>query len=588
MTQGPLVPKRTIDGGLPSDLPQQPLTYPGKPLAHRFNPLDQPRKFEAPKHESQNMVATDTSFNPVATIDYPDKFIQVGRISNMDARSLTPVAMYGRVLLPAGGAGIFEVSEDLRRPLEARIDRLSSAHKTTSDQTEATQAPSTPVAVNLPKTSTKIITQNVEQVQTELENLKELARQELTKRQQIPVVTTIPTTTNITEPAQTPVASQPPPLARTATVSNIQTPVQTAPPVEPVNKGVSTPEEETFKLLAAADKLEDELTKLREEIDVPPKLSGPSIDVKTAEPLSVEIPVPTPLAQVTPEVQKLTEEKTDLERRLADLQNLYAAAIEKQQADTHILQIEKLQTEKSDLGKKFEDLNNSFNDEVRQSQQLEIKMEGLTREVQRQIQEANLEKQALQGQIRQLEQKTAEMNQKQALNEELNRQIENMKDKLNTATQERDDAVLRERKAQTLLDALRNKSIQSEEPIKKVVEPSYQEPAQEETPAVKIVPPQMAVGKMAPTLTNTPNVINGVVKDPNGHLLTNVIIVVKDSDNQPVRALKSNKIGQFAISTPLPNGTYTMELEAEGHTFDIIQVKVDGKLLPPIEIKATN
>ena len=121
------------------------------------------------------------------------------------------------------------------------------------------------------------------------------------------------------------------------------------------------------------------------------------------------------------------------------------------------------------------------------------------------------------------------------------------------------------------------------------VEPSKiaPKPEQEMSPTTtRVVAPQRAVGKMAPSLTTVPNVINGIFKDTNGLLLSNVIIVVKDNNDQPVRALKSNKIGQFAISTPLPNGTYTMELESPNHSFDIIQVEVKGEVLPPIEIKA--
>ncbi|MEX0622079.1 MAG: hypothetical protein WD187_03805 [Candidatus Woykebacteria bacterium] len=111
---------------------------------------------------------------------------------------------------------------------------------------------------------------------------------------------------------------------------------------------------------------------------------------------------------------------------------------------------------------------------------------------------------------------------------------------------------------------------------------------QEERSAVRVVRPTPAVGKMAPSLTSAPNVINGIVKASDGSLLSNVIIVVKDGSGQPVRALKTNKIGQFAISTPLPNSTYTMDIESPGHTFDVIEVGVTGHVLPPIEIKATS
>ena len=105
-------------------------------------------------------------------------------------------------------------------------------------------------------------------------------------------------------------------------------------------------------------------------------------------------------------------------------------------------------------------------------------------------------------------------------------------------------------------------------------------------PRAKIIAPQRAIGKMAPSLTATANVINGIIKDAKGFLLTDVIIVVKDKGGEPVRALKTNKIGQFAISTPLPNGVYVLELEREGYNFDMIEIKLEGNVLLPIEVRA--
>jgi hypothetical protein len=90
-----------------------------------------------------------------------------------------------------------------------------------------------------------------------------------------------------------------------------------------------------------------------------------------------------------------------------------------------------------------------------------------------------------------------------------------------------------------------------------------------------------------PPITNLINVINGVVYDKAGNFVPNVIIIVKDSDKSPVRALKTNRLGQFAISTPLPNGTYTMEFEdsKEEKAFDIYQITLTGSVVAPVEVK---
>jgi hypothetical protein len=107
--------------------------------------------------------------------------------------------------------------------------------------------------------------------------------------------------------------------------------------------------------------------------------------------------------------------------------------------------------------------------------------------------------------------------------------------------------------------------------------------AEFQKPTVKAQP---AYGKMLPNTPTLPNVINGIVKDTKGLLLPTVVIIVRDQTEEPVRALKTNKIGQFALSTAVPNGTYTLELEKEGYDFDIIEVDVNGTIMQPIEIKS--
>jgi len=159
---------------------------------------------------------------------------------------------------------------------------------------------------------------------------------------------------------------------------------------------------------------------------------------------------------------------------------------------------------------------------------------------------------------------------------------------LDTANQERDDAVSQVKKLEYLLDEIRRAQKPGEgvPSAKETVRPVEAAKVTEKEATVRLVKPQMAVGKMAPSLTTAPNVINGIVRDHQGLILSSVIIVVKDPKGEPVRALKTNKIGQFAISTPLPNGTYIMELESPGYSFDNVEVDVKGEVLPPIEIRA--
>lgn len=97
-----------------------------------------------------------------------------------------------------------------------------------------------------------------------------------------------------------------------------------------------------------------------------------------------------------------------------------------------------------------------------------------------------------------------------------------------------------------------------------------------------IVPPKHNQATLA--LTTFPNVINGIVKDKTGNYLEAVVAVIYDKEGLPVRALKTNKLGQFTGSTPLPNGTYTLELEKDSFTFDVLQISLTGEILPPIII----
>ncbi len=111
-------------------------------------------------------------------------------------------------------------------------------------------------------------------------------------------------------------------------------------------------------------------------------------------------------------------------------------------------------------------------------------------------------------------------------------------------------------------------------------------------PLAPLTPVKVQVVSLPPqkqtqlTLTTFPNVINGIVVDSQGNYLDGVVVVIHDKDGLPVRALKSNKLGQFTGATPLPNGTYNIELEKDNLIFDILQIQLEGKVLPPIKIAA--
>lgn len=104
--------------------------------------------------------------------------------------------------------------------------------------------------------------------------------------------------------------------------------------------------------------------------------------------------------------------------------------------------------------------------------------------------------------------------------------------------------------------------------------------------AIAAVAPVIAKEKVSPFFAAIPNIISGVIKDKQGKLIDGVILEIKDSHDLAVRALRSNKLGQFRIATPLPDGQYTLFPEKEGLDFDIIKVELKGQVFPSIEISA--
>jgi hypothetical protein len=113
-------------------------------------------------------------------------------------------------------------------------------------------------------------------------------------------------------------------------------------------------------------------------------------------------------------------------------------------------------------------------------------------------------------------------------------------------------------------------------------------PATKQGASVRIITPDRAVKVGLPRLTTFPNIVTGIVKDGDQNLLPGVLITVKDKEGVPLRALKTNRLGQFAASTPLPNGTYFIEIEDPRlrYTFDRAQITLNGTIVPALEIFA--
>lgn len=102
---------------------------------------------------------------------------------------------------------------------------------------------------------------------------------------------------------------------------------------------------------------------------------------------------------------------------------------------------------------------------------------------------------------------------------------------------------------------------------------------------------QAAQAKFAPDATPPnppaqPNIIVGQVITNEGKIVESAILEIREVDGNPVRALRTNKIGHFMTVTPLKDGEYEIETEKEGVNFDVVKVQAQGQIIPPILIKA--
>ncbi len=169
-------------------------------------------------------------------------------------------------------------------------------------------------------------------------------------------------------------------------------------------------------------------------------------------------------------------------------------------------------------------------------------------------------------------------------------QEKNLTEQQERETQAREQAV----KEQGRLAALR----QQEETLRRQKEDIIKKQREEEdarlrlaqtqtSPRPQPIPLQPAQTGEAPT---TPNIIWGVITTSYQNSkasVPGVVIVVRNQKGEVVRAVKTSSQGRFGISTPLVNGSYTIEVDKEkksGLNFAITAVDAKGETIPTIEI----
>lgn len=88
---------------------------------------------------------------------------------------------------------------------------------------------------------------------------------------------------------------------------------------------------------------------------------------------------------------------------------------------------------------------------------------------------------------------------------------------------------------------------------------------------------------------NTPtetNKVVGMVLTPNNDLISDAIVEIQTADGVVARAVKSNALGQFFITTPLADGEYTIVVEKDEFSFAPKQLVLSNQIVQPIEIRS--
>lgn len=107
--------------------------------------------------------------------------------------------------------------------------------------------------------------------------------------------------------------------------------------------------------------------------------------------------------------------------------------------------------------------------------------------------------------------------------------------------------------------------------------------SQRQTPTAAATNPLLPL----PVVPDQPNILSGMVLTSDGQIVENAIIEIRQLPNYlPVRAVKTNQLGQFTIATPLLKGSYELEIEKDNLSFDILKIETEDKIIPPIEIRA--
>ncbi|HYD34876.1 MAG TPA: PrgI family protein [Vitreimonas sp.] len=91
-----------------------------------------------------------------------------------------------------------------------------------------------------------------------------------------------------------------------------------------------------------------------------------------------------------------------------------------------------------------------------------------------------------------------------------------------------------------------------------------------------------------PLKPTEPNKLVGMVLSTKNDLINDAIVEIQDASGMVARAVKTNALGQFFITTPLANGTYSLVIDKDGWQFTPLQLVLSGNVVEPLEIRSLN
>lgn len=87
-----------------------------------------------------------------------------------------------------------------------------------------------------------------------------------------------------------------------------------------------------------------------------------------------------------------------------------------------------------------------------------------------------------------------------------------------------------------------------------------------------------------PSRPTVPNKVVGMVFTPDGKILPGAIVEVRNMKGEVARAVKTNPLGQFFITTPLDTGEYIIVTEKSGYAFTNQQLVLNNTIVDPLQI----